>query len=174
MSASSAKPGTGSASILFRPALAQLQIAGLLHVIALVLVVCRPGEGVLVPALLVLVLAAGFAALVRSRHDAPKLELAAESDSWQLRFNARDSVEVPVVFPFVSRWLVIARVSTPHQDNRAKGSGLYPLAAWLSATEDWRRLHLAVHRQRRASGVADDNILGGKIDGDQNGIPGHR
>lgn len=174
MSASSAKPGTGSASILFRPGLAQLHIAGLLHVIALALVLFRPGGGMLVSALLVLVLVAGFLVLVRSRHTAPTLELAAESDNWKLRFNARDAVEVPVIFPFVSRWLVIARVSIPHQDNRAKRIGHYPLAAWLSATEDWRRLHLAVQRQRRVSGVADDNILGGKIDGNQNGIPGHR
>ena len=95
-------------------------------------------------------------------------ELVWHGGHWYLE-TGRDRQGAGCTFEFISPLLVAARVEA--RDERA-GFRLVFTADDCGA-EAWRRLHIRA-RGQRASGVADNNVLGGEVDRHEDGVAGNR
>ncbi|GEM_PF-3354285 len=97
-------------------------------------------------------------------------ELVLGPGGWTLESPGQQPVAVSCGFVYLSPWLVVVTVAFRGQ---RRGVPVALVRACCSA-DHWRRLHSVARATRRGSGVLDDGVLGGKVDGHQDGVPGHR
>ncbi len=143
---------------------------GAIHLLPAALLPLLRYNSWLIPALLVLVLAVSLLVQVRTIRRAARWRLAwREAEGWLVLDEYRERESVHCRFEFLSARLVVVGLSC---QRRPKYRRLVLTPGSCSADE-WRRLHILARAADARSGVADDNVLGGKVDRHQNRIPGN-
>ena len=95
--------------------------------------------------------------------------LLKDASGWRL-VREQQGYPVDCRFVFVASVLVVIKLRSPG----------WPRAQLLAFTkrgadgDNWRKLHVCAASARRSSGVTDDDVLGGKVDGYENRVPGNR
>ena len=151
-----------------KPAPELAWIAPVIHLVTACVVVVLPAGHWGIQAVLLLVLASSCFRTCRTIQRRTDWRLLREQGSWQL-VTDEGKFEAGCRFEFVSTRVVVVRLRLPHQ----LFGGCLVLTRGSGSGESWRRLHILATVGKRLSGVADNDILGGKINGNKDRVPGN-
>ena len=136
------------------------------HLAAIAAVVMLPYVHWIFAPLFAVALAASWFRYQRTLRRMKGWKLARVDRSWELLTDP-GAIGVHCEVTFVSRYLIGLRVR-PVSGGRNHRLLLTPAGC---STDDWRKLQIFANAAGNRSVVTDDHVLGGKVDGHQDGVP---